>query len=190
MLIQLMKIKNFFLFIIASTILLSCKSRYDFKGYLKSNAAGAISGKEWAYIYAYTDADAKLPEGQEYLIVLVSEQPKNACPEKGEKVGDGREILITIDGRKGEMKIGARSSRLETEDDMFEQVKESRHTSVAFYDPTLSKNKQYRFAKSGKVKINKINSEVIQGSVIAKINKKVFINGRFEAKICKYGQLN
>jgi len=187
---QATKIMRFFSLILCITTFPSCKSLYDFKGYLKSNVKGAISGTEWAYSYAYTDPEAELPEGAEYMIVLVSAKPKNACPEKSEKIGDGREAIIAIDGKLGEMKIGARSNRLETEDDMFEQVKEERQTSVAFFDPAQPATEQYKFARSGKVKITSLNSEFIEGSIVAKVNRKMFINGKFRAKVCKYGQLN
>ena len=184
------KITSVSLMICVLTTLTSCKSIYDFKGYLKSNAKGAISGEDWAYSYAYTDPEADLPEGHEYMIVLVSAKPKNACPDKSELIGDGRETIISFDGKTGEMKIGGRSDRLETEDDMFEQVKVERQASVAFFDPNLTPEEQYKFARSGKVKITRISRGFIEGALVAKVNRKIFINGRFRAKICKYGQLN
>jgi hypothetical protein len=187
---QVAKIIKYFVSILCFTMLPSCKSLYDFKGYLKSNAKGAISGSEWAYSYAYTDPEAELPEGQQFMIVLVSAKPKNACPDKSEQIGDGREAIISIDGKLGEMKIAARSARLETEDDMFEQVKQQRQASAAFFDPSLPQSEQYKFARSGKIKITKLTSEFIEGSIVAKVSRSMFINGKFRAKVCKYGQLN
>lgn len=187
---QVPKIMKFFVSIFVFATFISCKSLYDFKGYLKSDVKGAISGADWAYSYAYTDPEAELPEGQEFMIVLVSAKPKNACPDKSESIGDGREAIITIDGRVGEMKIGARSNRLETEDDAFEQVKAERQASVAFFDPKLPQKDQYTFARSGKVRITALKKDFIEGSVVAKFNRNMFINGRFRAKVCQYGQLN
>jgi hypothetical protein len=90
----------------------------------------------------------------------------------------------------GELKIAARSARLETEDDMFEQVKQQRQASAAFFDPSLPQSEQYKFARTGKIKITKLTSEFIEGSIVAKVSRNMFINGKFRAKVCKYGQLN
>jgi hypothetical protein len=188
--IQVTRIKRFLCLICLSAMLPGCKTLYDFKGYAKSDAKGVISGDEWTYSYAYTDPEAQLSEGQSYLIVLVTASPKDACPDKSDRVGDGREVIIAIDGKTGEMKIGGRSDKLETEDDMFTYVKPERQASVAFFDPNLPEGEQYKFARSGKVRISILNKELIEGSVLAKINRKLFVNGKFRAKVCKYGQVN
>lgn len=182
-------LRDLFIFCLVA-MLSSCKSLYDFKGYSKSSAKGAISGEEWSYGYAYTDAEAKLSEGQQYLVVLATGKGKNACPDKSESLPDAREVIIAIDGKAGEMKIGGRSNVLETEEDMFTYVKVERQASVAFFDPSLPEAEQYQFAKSGKVRITTINKDVIEGSILAKVNRTLFVNGRFRAKVCKYGQVN
>jgi hypothetical protein len=187
---QVTIIKRFLALICLSAMLTGCKTLYDFKGYSKSDAKGVISDDEWTYSYAYTDPEARLSDGQSHLIVLVTASPKNACPDKSERVGDGREVIIAIDGKTGEMKIGGRSDKLETEDDMFTYVKPERQASVAFFDPDLPDAEQYKFARSGKVRISILNKEIIEGSVLAKINRKLFVNGKFRAKVCKYGQVN
>jgi hypothetical protein len=176
---------------LAATLNLShCKSLYDLKNYSKSPLKGVISNSEWSYAYAYTDPEAKLPDGQKMMIVLVTGQPKHACPDQTDKLPDAREVAISIDGKVGEMKIGQKSGRFETEDDQFTYTKTERQASVAFHDPTLPENQQYKFATSGKVKINKITSDSIEGVVLAKISRNSFINGQFKAKVCKFGQLN
>jgi hypothetical protein len=187
---QLHKINRFLLLICLSAMLAGCKSLYDFKNYSKSDAKGTISGEEWAYAYAYTDPEARLSEGQTHLIVLVTASPKDACPDKSELVGDGREVIIAIDGKTGDMKVGGRSEKLETEADAFTYVKPERQASVAFFDPNLPNTEQYKFARSGKVRISTISKNTIEGSVLAKINRKIFVNGKFKAKVCKYGQVN
>lgn len=187
---QHIKFLGKFAFFCLVAMLGSCKTLYDFKGYSKSSAKGVISGEEWSYGYAYTDAEAKLAEGQQYLVVLVTGKTKNACPDKSERLPDAREVIIAIDGKSGEMKIGGRTSALETEDDMFTYVKVERQASVAFFDPGLPETEQYQFARSGKVRITTLNKDVIEGSVLAKINRNLFVNGRFRAKVCKYGQVN
>lgn len=168
----------------------SCKSLYDLRNYSKSSAKGAVSGEEWTYGYAYTNPEAQLAEGQEIMIVLVTSKPKHACPASDDKLPDQREVAIAIDGKTGEMKIGGRSDRLETEDDLFTYRKIERQATVAFFDPTQTEKNQYKFATSGKVKITKITNEVIEGAVLAKIDRSAFVNGRFKVKVCKYGQLN
>ncbi len=180
----------FFLNFLMSIQILGCKSLYDFKNYSKSNVKGNISGTEWTYAYAYTNPEAKLADGQEIMIVLVTAKPKNACPDVNDKLADQREVAIAIDGKIGEMKIGAASDRLETSDDMFTYRKLDRQASVAFFDPSKPNDEQYKFATSGKVKITKISKETIEGAILAKINRSIFVNGRFKAKVCKYGQLN
>jgi len=181
----------YFGIILLFPIFQSCKTTlYDFKNYSTSSAKGSISGQEWNYAYAYTDPEAKLPEGQEFMIVLVTGATKTACPDRSDQLPDAREVVISIDGKLGEMKIGARSSRLETEDDAFRYVKTERQASLAFFDPSLPEKDQYRFAKSGKVKITTLTKDTVEGSVLAKISKSFFVNGRFKAKVCKYGQLN
>ena len=180
----------FFLYFLLSLQFLSCKSLYDFRNYSKSSVKGNISGAEWNFGYAYTNPEAKLAEGQEIMIVLLTGKPKNACPDVNDAVPDPREVAIAIDGKTGEMKIGAASDRLETSDDMFTYRKVERQASVAFFDPSKPKDEQYTFATSGKVKITKLNKEVIEGAIVAKVNRATFVNGRFKAKVCKYGQLN
>jgi hypothetical protein len=167
-----------------------CKSLYDRDTYVKAPVKGALGGSEWSYIYGYTDAEAKLPEGSEHLLVLTPIKPPHACPEPGDKKKDGREVSIAIDGKVGEMIIGARSDRYETADDAFTYKKKSRLGSAAFFDPKKSSDKQYQFATTGKIRILKISATEIEGMIVAKLNPDNFINGRFKAKICKWGQLN
>lgn len=184
------RIHLIFLYFLLISQFLGCKSLYDFRGYSKSSVKGYISGSEWNYVYAYTNPEAKLAEGQEIMIVLATGKPKHACPDADDKLPDPREVAVAIDGKPGEMKIGAPSDRLETNDDAFTYRKVERQASVAFIDPSKAKDDQYKFATSGKVKITKINMDSIEGAIVAKVNKTMFINGRFKAKVCKYGQLN
>ena len=170
--------------------LISCKSFYDLKNYSKSSTKGIISAQEWSFVYAYTDPEAKLPDGMETMIVLLTAKPKHACPTEDDKVADGREVAIAVDGKPGEMKIGGRSGRFETEEDLFTYNKAERHASVAFHDPSLPANQSYIFATTGKVKITKQTPDVIEGAVVAKLSQDQFVNGQFKAKVCKYGQLN
>ncbi len=176
--------------ILALTSTQACKSLYDQTTYSKSKAVGLISNADWSYGYAYTDPDAKLPEGQQIMIVLTVEKPKHACPDAADLVGDGRNISISFDGNIGEMKIGAPSDALENEDTMFRAAKSIRNATVAFQDPNLPVGKQFIFATRGKVKITKISPQLIQGAFVAKFNEKNFGNGQFKAKVCKHGQLN
>jgi hypothetical protein len=178
------------LMICAITILNSCKSLYDLKGYSKSSLKGSLTGKEWAYAYGYTDPEAKLPEGMEMMIVLTTGKAKHACPDESDRLADPREVAITIDGKPGESRVGGASGKYETEDDLFTYKKIERKASVAFHDPSLPEAQQYMFAKSGKVKITKITATTVEGAVVAKIDPERFVNGQFKAKICKYGQLN
>lgn len=187
---QIRKNQSALLCLIVLLAFSSCKSLYDLKNYSKSSAKGNISGQEWSYAYAYTNPEAKLADGQEIMIVLVTGKPKHACPDNGDQLPDAREVAIAIDGKTGEMRIGAPTDRLETSDDVFTYRKTERQATVAFFDPSKPKDEQYRFATSGKVRITKLTSEVIEGAVLAKINKVSFVNGRFKAKVCKYGQLN
>ena len=124
------------------------------------------------------------------MIVLTSGKTRFACPDGKDQLADPREVAIAIDGKPGEMKIGLASDRLETADDTFTYRKVERQASVAFFDPSKPKADQYKFATSGKVKITKINKDVIEGAVLAKVNRSMFVNGKFKAKVCKYGQLN
>ena len=174
----------------ATCLVISCKSLYDLKSYAKAAAKGSVSGQDWAYAYAYTDPEAKLPDGQEIMIVLTTAKPKHACPDESDKLADAREIAIAIDGKKGEMKLGVSSGRFETEEDMFTYKKTNRQASVAFHDPSLAGSQQFKFATSGKVRITKITADTIEGALVAKIDKNQYVNGQFKAKICKYGQLN
>lgn len=167
-----------------------CRSLYDRDTYVKSPVKGALGGPDWNYVYAYTDAEAKLPEGAEYLVVLTSNKPVHACPDKQDKVKDGREVAIAIDGKVGQMILGGKSGQYETAEDAFTYQKKVRQASVAFFDPSKPADKQYQFATSGKVKILKVSTTEIEGLVIAKVNRDNFINGRFRAKVCKWGQLN
>lgn len=176
--------------LISAFLTISCKSLYDLKSYAKAPAKGSISGRDWSYSYAYTDPEAKLPEGQEMMIVLATGKTKHACPDESDKLPDAREVAIAIDGRTGEMRLGAPSGRFETEDDLFAYKKTSRQASVAFHDPNLPEKQRFKFVTNGKVKITKISADSIEGSVLAKIDKNQFVNGQFKAKICKYGQLN
>ena len=88
-----------------------CKSLYDRDTYVKSSVKGAVGGPDWNYVYAYTDAEAKLPEGSEFLVVLTSNKPVHACPDKEDKVKDGREVSIAIDGKVGQMILGTKSGQ-------------------------------------------------------------------------------
>lgn len=170
--------------------LVACKSLYDRKTYVKTAAAGAIGSGDWKYAYAYTDAEAKLPEGIEYMIILKTQKPANACPDEMDTVKDAREVLIGIDGKPGEMVIGQRSRQYETPDDAFTFKKPQRSGSVAFLDPSKPAKSQYQFATSGKIKITKFSADAIEGMVVAKVSPDYFVNGKFRAKVCKWGQLN
>ena len=124
------------------------------------------------------------------MIILTPEKPKHACPDTKDKVGDAREVIITIDGKLGEMKVNPKGTRVEGTDEMFSYKKEVRSSSVAFLNPNLKKEDQYKFAKTGKIKITKKAPDMIEGLVLAKFDPDNFINGKFRAKICKWGQLN
>jgi hypothetical protein len=167
-----------------------CKSLYHKSNYSKESALGAISGNDWRFGYGYTDPEAKRPDGIEYMIVLTTKKPKNGCPTPEDKVADRREVIIGIDGKVGEMKIGARDSSYETSEDSFTYQKPTRAGSVAFFDPAKQPKKQFSFATSGKIKVLKITNNSIEGLVVAKNSPEQFVNGRFKAKICKWGQLN
>jgi hypothetical protein len=185
------RLKNLRFFLLTGLLTsTSCKSLYDLKNYSKSSAKGSISGREWTFAYAYTDPEAKLPDGMETMIVLLTAKPKHACPTEDDKVADAREVAIAVDGKTGEMKIGRKSGRFETEDDMFTYTKAERHASVAFHNPSMPDGQQYVFATSGKVKITRKTPDLIEGAVVAKLNENQFVNGQFKAKVCKYGQLN
>lgn len=171
-------------------IVSGCKSLYDRDTYVKTPAKGSIGGSDWNYVYGYTDAEAKLPEGAEFLLVLAPTKTAHACPEAGDKRKDGREVALAIDGKPGEMLIGARTGQYETADDAFTYKRKSRTGSAAFFDPKKAADKQYQFATSGRIKILKISATEIEGMVVAKLNPDNFINGKFKAKICKWGQLN
>ncbi|MCX6125334.1 MAG: hypothetical protein NTV34_11405 [Proteobacteria bacterium] len=171
-------------------ILDACRSLYDKNNYVKAAASGAIGANEWKYGYAYTDPEAKLPDGIEVMIVLATRKPKNACPTPSDSVLDNREVVIGIDGKLGEMFIGGRTGEYETGDDLFTYNKSKRSGSVAFVEPANEKKKQYQFASSGKIKITKMTDALIEGFVVAKASPSLFVNGKFTAKICKWGQLN
>jgi hypothetical protein len=172
------------------TALVSCKSFYDLNNYAKSKTKGSISTGEWQYAYGYTDPEAKLPDGMEIMIILTTAKPKHACPDVTDKLADTREVVITVDGKPGEMKIGGSNNRLETEADMFTYKKSERIAQVSFHDPSLPEAKRFLFATRGKVKISKITANSIEGAIVAKFDQTNFVNGQFKAKICKYGQLN
>jgi hypothetical protein len=175
-------------FLVTSTQ--ACKSRYDLNTYSKSKAAGKISEGDWSYGYAYTDPDAKLPAGQEVMLVLLVEKPKHACPDASDLVGDKRNVSISFDGKIGDMIIGGTTDALETEDTLFSAEKSTRHATVAFQNPSFAEGKQYLFASRGKLKITKITPKIIQGAFVAKFDENNFANGQFKAKICVHGQLN
>jgi hypothetical protein len=177
-------------FAILITHISSCKTLFDLKNYSKSSAKGSISAKDWIYSYGYTDPEAKLADGQEMMIVLTTAKPKHACPNPEDAVLDAREVAIAIDGKLGEMKLGSKSGKYETQEDLFTYKKEERQATVAFHDPGQAESQQYKFATTGKIKITKITPDSIEGAVVAKYDKNHFINGQFKAKICKYGQLN
>lgn len=168
----------------------ACRSLYDLKNYVKTPAAGAVSDEEWKYAYAYTDAEAKRPDGIEYIIVLKTQRLKNACPDEKDIASDPREVIIGIDGKVGEMAIGGRTGQFETSEDAFTYTKQRRTGSVAFLDPQQPEDKQYQFATTGKIRISKLTKDVIEGAVVAKASPEYFVNGRFKAKVCKWGQLN
>jgi len=168
----------------------SCKSLYDRTSFVKSPASGEASNHPWTYVYGFTDADSKRPEGISHIIVLMTSKTKNACPDASERGRDARELIIGIDGKLGEMKIGGKSGKYETSEDLFSYTKSERQGSAAFFDPKGPPSKQYQFATSGKIKITKISKTFIEGFILAKVNPDNFANGRFKAKICKWGQLN
>lgn len=182
--------KIFALFIPVLFYISSCHSLYDLKNYVKTPAAGVISDREWNYAYGYTDAEAKRPEGIEYIIVLKTQRLKNACPDEKDIAKDPREVIIGVDGKVGEMIVGGRSGQYETPDDAFTYTKQKRMGSVAFLDPQKPADQQYQFATSGKIRVSKLTKDMIEGAVVAKLNPNHFVNGRFKAKICKWGQLN
>lgn len=182
--------RTILLAVLSAGSFIHCKSLYDRNGYMKSPAAGAVTGDDWAYAYAYTDAEAKLPEGVEHIIVLKTQKPKNSCPSEDDVVKDRREVVIGIDGKLGEMAIGSSSGQYETSEDTFNYTKPRRSGTVAFLDPSNSTKNQYKFATSGKIKIIKISADLIEGMVVAKLNPGHFVNGKFKAKVCKWGQLN
>jgi hypothetical protein len=167
----------------------SCKSLYEYKNYSTSSAKGVISGDKWSYEYAFTNPEAKLTDGQEIMIVLITGKPNSPCPKPSDLPEDAREVLIAVDGKRGEMKIGASSSALKSDSDAFIYRKPTRSTMVAFLDPSKDKYEQYKFATSGKVKITKISKDTIEGAVVAKVDASMFVNGRFKAKVCNYSQL-
>jgi hypothetical protein len=181
---------NLFWIIITLFQTTSCKTLYDMNGYAKSSAKGSISGTDWAYTYAFTDPEAKLPNGQTILIILAANKPKHACPNPEDMVGDARNVAISIDGKIGEMKINGVTGALETSESQFTYTKADRQGSVAFQDPKLPEAQQYKFATSGKIKITKLTDSVVHGSFVAKINQDNYANGQFKAKLCKHGQLN
>lgn len=167
-----------------------CKSLYDIKGYTKSNVKGSIGANQWQYGYGYTDPEAKLPDGMDMMIILTTEKPKHACPDQSDKMADGREVLIAIDKKLGELTVGGASGKYETADDLFTYKKSTRKAQVSFHNPARPESLKFLFATSGKVKISKITDTLIEGAVVAKIDRDHYVNGKFKAKICKYGQLN
>jgi hypothetical protein len=179
-----------FAYIFFSVLICSCSTLYDVDNYLKSKATGSLSAKDWQHFYGYTDPEAKLPDGMEIMIILTTAKPKYACPRETDKLADPREVIITIDGKPGEMKIGGNSNRYETEDDLFTYKKTDRLAQVSFHDPEQAATQRFLFATRGKVKITKITAKSIEGVLVAKRDKSNFVNGQFKAKICKYGQLN
>ena len=137
--------------------LIGCRSFYDLTTYSKAAAKGAISANDFTVLYGYTDPEAKLPDGQEYMMILTPAKPKHACPDSSDKLHDSRELIATIDGKIGEMVVNPQGTRIESEETMFSYKKESRTSSVAFLNPSLPKEDQYKFAKTGKIKLTKKN---------------------------------
>jgi hypothetical protein len=171
-------------------ILSGCSTLYDKKNFIKGPATGEFSGKKWTFMYGYTDAESKKPDGVAHLIVLVSAKPDFPCPRDSDKLADQREVIIGVDGKAGEMVIGGRSGQYETDEDTFTYTRSKRQGNAGFFDPKAPVKNQYTFAKSGKIRVTKITADTIEGYVLAKNNPNQFINGRFSAKICKWGQLH
>jgi hypothetical protein len=167
-----------------------CRSLYDRNNYVKAAARGQISNQDWGFLYGYTDAEAKKPDGIEHIIVLTSTKPVNACPGETEKPKDGREVILGIDGKKGEMQISGRTGQYESPEDLFKYSKTLRKATAAFFDPAKEASLQYQFAKSGKIKVSRISDQFIEGYVVAKLSPEYYANGKFKAKLCKWGQLN
>ena len=158
--------------------------------YLKSPVNGSIGSRPWTYIYAHTDAEAKRPDGIKHILVLTASKPKSGCPDRSETLSDSRELILGIDGKLGEMKVGVKTGNYETEEELFKYSKIQRQATIAFFDPTLQASDQYKFATSGKIKILKITKTLIEGQLVAQFPSDGYINGKFRAKICKWGQLN
>lgn len=175
-------------FILAVTS--SCKSLYDIDNYVPKPASGLFASEAWNFAYGFTDPEAKLPDGFDTMIILVSSKPKSNCPDRDDPLLSGKEIAIAIESKSGESHILQNSGAFETEDDLFRYEKQKRVTSVAFIDHNESEQKRYRFATKGKVKILRKSKTDIEGSIMAKFSKSFYINGKFRAKICQFGQLN
>lgn len=167
-----------------------CRSLYDRSDYVKSPVKGQISASDWLYVYAYTDAEAKKPDGIAHILVLTTRKPTNGCPSQDNTVTGHKELIIGIDGKVGEMTVGGKSGEYESSDEMFTYKKAQRKGTVAFFDASKQGTAQYQFATNGKIKITKITATTIEGFVLARINPDNYANGKFKAKLCKWGQLN
>jgi hypothetical protein len=176
--------------VLTSVLATSCRSLYDSNQYLKDPALGKIAKQDWNFLYGYTDAETKRPEGIDYIIVLQSIKPSYACPNAEDPDQQTPQVVVGIDGKLGDLKIGGKSGKYETGEDVFKYSKTERKGTAAFFDPKKKQSNPYTFATTGKIRVTKISEQFIEGYIVAKYNPEYFINGKFKAKVCKWGQLH
>ncbi len=177
--------------IILALGLVSCaSSRAEIETLLNENLSGTLNAQPWQFVYGYTDPEARLPEGQAHMIVLLATRPKINCPDEKTPLTDTRAVVFTIPAKPTLLGIGkkalAKKSEYGFDGDPLERVAQG---AMAFSFGTKPK-RAMKSASTGLIKITSITSTQIRGQIFGKIDAQNYVNGQFIARVCQYGQIN
>ena len=125
----------------------------------RQNLAGEIDGQAFTFITGKVSPAAE--EGKSYL-TLYDVNVENPC---AKTEGIQRSVIA---------KIALEPSRIE--------LSEENKITVSVYDGTVARSKEM---KEGVIKINRVENGLVSGALLAKFDDKNYLQGSFEAEVCK-----
>lgn len=141
------------------------------KTYVNQDLYGVIDGKLWNYKHAYIDPSIKTPEEEDLVLVFLPFKPKNPCDKSAQEQAGVATVMATAPNSKLAVMLERGTSRML----QFHFEREGRQFVTS--------------AKIGKLKLTKLGSDRVQGKLLAKYNKRLWVAGNFEAVVCDYREM-
>ena len=137
------------------------------KDFATSPLAGRLDGRDWQYVYAYTDPISRTPEEDDIVFVFLPYRPKAPCPSGLDLGKDSRHVRVS----------GPKAVKLVS-------LKAGSARNLAFQyqmkngDPFLS------LATKGKLQVISVGADAVKGRVFGVKNANYWVSGTFTAALC------